>query len=51
MASPEAELKKNWSETFWKTVAWGTIGVIAIVAAIDILGPQIASLEKSLSAS
>lgn len=47
MASPEFEQKPK-SEKFWNYTAWGTVLLVAVVAAFDFLGPQIASLENSL---
>lgn len=48
MSSQETEYKKGLKEKIWDYAVWGTIGVIAIFAVIDILGPKIAALEKSL---
>lgn len=44
----QVEHEKKFSEKIWDYAVWGTIGVIAVFAVIDILGPKIAALEKSL---
>lgn len=48
MASPEFEQKKSFGERLWGYAVWGTFGIIALVATVNILSPQIATLEASL---
>lgn len=50
MAQVEVE-KKKFGERFWDYALWGTIGVIALVAIVDFVGPKIAALENSLGLS
>lgn len=49
MASPEFEQKGNFREKFWRYAGFGLVGLIAIVAVIDIVSPQISALENSLN--
>ena len=47
MAQVEFE-KKKFGEKVWDYALWGTIGVIALVAIVDFVNPQISVLKKSL---
>ena len=48
-SSVENEPKKGFDEKVWSYAVWGTVLVVVIAAAIQFLGPQISTLEKTLN--
>lgn len=46
MSSPE--YKRGFGEKVWDYAVWGMVGVVALVAVIDILNHHIPLLEKTV---